>query len=220
VDLGKAVIQREVSMAAADMFSLTITGKGGHAAMPHTTIDPIVAGAAVVDAYQAFVSRRVDPLDSVVVSITQFHAGTTHNVIPDTAEIAGTARYLRKESGAFIEERLRHLAETVAAAHDCSAHLEWEYGYPPTVNHAAEAERAATVMEEVLGSQSVIFDAPPSMTGEDFSYMLEARPGAYVWLGAGEDSLMLHNAKYDFNDELLPLGASYWAQLVESELSR
>ena len=222
LDVGKVVVQREASMAAADMFTLTITGKSGHAAMPHTTIDPIVAGAAIVDAFQSIVSRRVDPLDPAVVSVTQFHAGTTHNVIPDIAEIIGTARYVRKDTGVFIKQRLHHMAETVAAAHDCTAVLEWEYGYPPTINHAAEAERAAAVMETVLGPQSVVFDAPPSMASEDFSYMLEARPGAYIWLGAGEGGLgcMLHNAQYDFNDELLPLGASYWAQLVESELPR
>ena len=222
LDVGKVVVQREASMAAADVFNLTITGKSGHAAMPHTTIDPIIVGTAIVDAYQTIVSRRVDPLDPAVVSVTQFHAGTTHNVIPDTAEITGTVRYVRKETGAFIAERLRELATSIASAHGCTISFDWEYGYPPTINHAAEAERAASVMEQVLGPQSVVFDAPPSMASEDFSYMLEARPGAYIWLGsgAGGQGKMLHNAGYDFNDELLPLGASYWVQLVESELPR
>lgn len=222
VDVGKVVVQREASMAATDVFNLTITGKSGHAAMPHKTIDPIVAGAAVIDAFQSVVSRRVDPLDAAVVSVTQFHAGTTHNIIPDTASITGTVRFIRKETGAFIGEKLRHLASSVAAAHDCTIQFEWQYGYPPTINHQAEAERAALVMEKVLGPESVIFDAPPSMASEDFSYMLEARPGAYIWLGAGQGGAgyMLHSASYDFNDGLLPLGASYWAQLVESELPR
>jgi len=222
VDTGKMVVQRGPSMAAADMFSIVLTGKGGHAAMPHTTIDSIVAGTALVQAMQTLVSRRIDPVDTAVVSVTQFHAGSTHNVIPDTAEIVGTTRYVRRETGAFIRQQIQHLAASIAAAHDCTMAFDWEDGYPPTINHPAEAERAARVAEDVLGPDSVIFDAPPSMASEDFSFMLEARPGAYIWLGAGAAGQggMLHNTGYDFNDELLPLGASYWVRLVETELPR
>ncbi|MCE2516996.1 MAG: amidohydrolase [Alphaproteobacteria bacterium] len=222
VDVGKAVVQRGPSMAAADVFRITITGKGGHAAMPHSTVDTIPAGAAVVNALQTIVSRQVDPLDPAVVSVTQFHAGTTHNVISDTAEIEGTARYVRHETGAFIHDRIKHIAMTVAQAHGCTASFAWEPGYPPTINHPEEANRAAAIVEQVMGPSSVIFDAPPSMASEDFSYMLEQKPGAYIWLGAGEGKLgcMLHNTGYDFNDELLPVGASFWVNLVESELPR
>ena len=222
VDVGKAVVQRGASMAAADVFKITIHGKSGHAAMPHTTVDTIAAGTALVQSLQTIVSRRVDPLDPAVVSVTQFQAGSTHNVIAGEAEIVGTARYVSHETGAFIQAQLRQFAETITAAYDCHFDFEWEPGYPPTINHPDEANRAAAVVEKVLGDNAVIFDAPPSMASEDFSYMLEARPGAYIWLGAGpaKEGAMLHNANYDFNDEVLATGASYWAHLVESELPK
>ena len=222
LDVGKVVVQRGPSMAAADMFTITLTGKSGHAAMPHLTIDSIVAGSALVQSCQSIVSRRIDPLYPAVVSITQFHAGSAHNVIPDQTVIIGTARYVRRETGAFIERQLGHMAERIAAAHDCSAEMNWEPGYPPTINHVDEAERAAEAARAVIGPDSVVYDAPPSMASEDFSYMLEQRPGAYIWLGAGEggEGSMLHNTRYDFNDELLPMGSSYWVQLVESEMPR
>ena len=222
LEVGKVIVQRGASMAAADAFEITITGKSGHAAMPHTTIDTIAAGAAIVQSLQTIVSRRVDPLDPSVVSITQFHAGSTHNVIPNETMLVGTARYVSRETGAFIEEKIRHITEQVAAAHDCRIDFTWIAGYPPTINHPQEAERAAGVMNDVIGQDAVIFDAPPSMASEDFSYMLEERPGAYIWLGAGEggQGMMLHNTGYDFNDDLLPVGASYWARLVETELPR
>ena len=222
VDVGKAVVQRGSSMAGADMFTITITGKSGHAAMPHTTIDPITCGASMVQALQTIASRRVDPLDPMVISVTQFHSGFTHNVIPNQAEIVGTARFVRYETRAFVESQMRHLSASIAAAHDCEVTFEWEEGYPPTINHPEEANRAAASAERVLGEDSVIFDAPPSMASEDFSFMLEARPGAYIWLGAGEGKkgAMLHNTGYDFNDDLLASGASFWVQLVEDELPR
>ena len=222
VPVGKMVVQRGPSMAAADEFSITLKGESGHAAMPHRTIDPIVAGSALVQSCQSIVSRRVDPLDPAVVSITQFHSGSAYNVIPGEARLVGTARYITRETGAFIKERLAHIAETVAATHGCAVDFEWKPGYPPTINHSDEAERAAAVAESVLGGDSVVFDAPPSMGSEDFSYMLEKKPGAYVWLGIGDgdDVAMLHNSRYDFNDEVLPMGASYWVELVESEMPR
>lgn len=222
VEVGKAVVHHGAVMAAADVFRISITGKGGHAAMPHTTVDTIPAAAAVVQSLQTIVSRRIDPLDPAVVSVTQFHAGRTHNVIADVAEIEGTARYVSAETGKFIQNQIRHIAASVAAAYDCTINFEWLSGYPPTINHADEAGRAAAILNEVMGESSVIFDAPPSMASEDFSYMLDAKPGAYVWLGAGvgKKGGMLHNTGYDFNDALLPIGASYWACLVETELPR
>lgn len=222
LELGRVVVQRGASMAAADIFKITIHGKGGHGAMPHTSIDTIPAGAVVVAGLQTIVSREVDPLDSAVVSVTQFHSGTTHNVISDTTQIEGTARYVRKQTGELIERRIEEIAASIAKAHGCRIDFEWESGYPPTINHAVEATRAAKVAEQVMGTSSVIFDAPPSMAAEDFSFMLEKKPGAYIWLGAGggEEGAQLHNTGYDFNDELLPMGASYWVNLVESEMPR
>lgn len=220
LEVGKVIVQRGASMAAADMFDIKVKGKGGHAAMPHTTIDTITAGSAIVQSLQMIVSRRIDPLDPAVISVTQFHAGSAYNVIPQEASLTGTARYIRRETGEFIEKQMRQIIEQVAAAHDCQVDFNWIWGYPPTINHAEEAERAARVASDVIGNDAVIFDAPPSMGGEDFSYMLQERPGAYIWLGAGEQSKMLHNTGYDFNDDLLPIGASYWARLVEMELPR
>ena len=141
-------------------------------------------------------------------------------MIPDDTFIEGTARYFSPEVGAIIKDRMAHITEHVAAAHGCSAQFKWIEGYPPTINDAASADRAAQAAADVLGSGSIDMDAPPSMGSEDFAYMLQERPGAYIWLGAGHpgDGAMLHNANYDFNDELLPLGASYWVTLVEREL--
>ena len=222
VPVGKAVVHHGASMAAADVFYITVKGRGGHAAMPNTTIDSITTGAGIIQALQTIVSRLADPLDPAVVSVTQFNAGTTHNVIADTAEIVGTARYVNNETGAMIEKEIRHISTAIAAAHHCEIDFIWQAEYPATINHKAEAKRAAEIMESVIGKDAVINDAPPSMGSEDFSYMLKAKPGAYVWLGAGEGAsgAMLHNTRYDFNDEILPLGSSYWAQLVEQEMPR
>ena len=220
LEVGKAVVQQGVSMAAADMFSITFKGRGGHAAMPHDTLDPIIAGTTFIQASQSIVSRRVDPLEPAVVSFTQFHGGSAFNVIPENAVITGTARYVSKKTGALIQSQLQHLAQSIATAHDCQSDFSWIPGYPPTINHPEAAGRAAQAMGQVLGVDKVEMDAPPSMGAEDFSYMLEAKPGAYIWIGAGEDSKGLHNASYDFNDDILPLGASYWVQLVENELPR
>ena len=220
LDVGQVMIHRGASMAAADSFDIKLTGRGGHAAMPHETADPIYAAAALIQALQSVVSRRLNPFDAAVVSITQCHSGFTHNVIPDEAFIQGTARYFNPDLGQKIRTDMEQIINQVASAHGCSAQFDWIDGYPPTINDAAAAERAALAAADVLGSGSVVMDPPPSMGAEDFSYMLEARPGAYIWLGAGHpgDGAMLHNARFDFNDELLPLGASYWVSLVEREL--
>ena len=222
MEVGKAGVHRAASMAAADSFTITIKGGGGHGGMPHTTVDPVVAAAALVQALQTIITRRIDALEPVVISVTQIHTGSTHNVIPDEAVLNGTVRYISTARGAMLQQAMAKMAEQMAAAHDCTAEMDWQPGYPPTVNHEAEAVRAAAVVEEVLGSGAADLDLPPAMVSEDFSYMLEARPGAYIWLGAGEGGAgrMLHNTGYDFNDALLPLGASYWARLVETELPR
>jgi len=220
LDVGKAAIQHGASMAAADGFQITLTGRGGHAAMPHLTADPIYAAASLIQSLQSVISRHLDPLDQAVVSVTQCHGGFTHNVIPDDTYIEGTARYFNPAVGVMIKDQMAHITDQVAAAHGCTALFEWIEGYPPTINDAAAADRAALAAADVLGAGSIDMDAPPSMGAEDFSYMLQKRPGAYIWLGAGHPGAgaMLHNAKFDFNDELLPLGASYWVSLVEREL--
>jgi hippurate hydrolase len=207
-------------MANADMFEMIVTGRGGHAAMPHLTIDPIPCGAAIVQSLQTIVSRRVSPVDPAVVSVTVFQAGSAHNVIPDTVSLAGTARSFSAETRAKLEEAIREISTTIATSYDCSLDFQWHPGYPATVNHAAEAARAGTVMEAVLGGGTVARDIEPSMGAEDFAFMLEERPGAYIWLGSGPApaDALLHGARYDFNDEVLPVGATYWARLVESEL--
>ncbi len=204
-------------MASTDEFTITVTGRDGHAARPHMTVDPIVVGAAIVNALQTIVSRNVDPLDSAVVSVTRFHAGTAYNVIPETAEIAGTVRCLSATVRDFAEKRLGEIARAIAAAHGASVSLFYDRNYPVTRNDPAAADFAAGVAAGVAGAANVARDAPPLLAGEDFSYMLEQRPGAYLFIGNG-DSAGLHNASYDFNDEIVPLGCSYWARLVETAM--
>ena len=222
MDMGEAGVHDGVCMANADQFDMTITGRGGHAAQPHLCIDPIPCGAAIVQSLQSIVSRRVGPVDSAVVSVTIFQAGTAKNVIADTVRIAGTARSFLRDTRTLLRDAIREISETTAKAYDCTLKFEWHHGYPATVNHAAEAERAAQVLGKVIGSDHIDRDVEPSLGGEDFSYMLEEKPGCYIWLGTGPAPAdgMLHNARYDFNDEALPIGASYWVQLVESELAR
>ena len=222
MDMGLAGIHDGVCMANADEFTMVIRGRGGHAAQPHMTLDPIPCGAAIVQSLQTVVSRRVSPVDSAVVSVTIFQAGSAKNVIPDDVRIGGTARCFRKETRKLLEESIREISESTAALYECEIDFEWHAGYPATVNHAAEAERAAQVMETVIGEDNVDRDVEPSLGGEDFAYMLEEKPGAYIWIGSGPAPAegMLHGARYDFNDEVLPVGATYWAKLVESELPR
>ncbi len=204
-------------MASTDEFTITITGRDGHAARPHMTIDPIVAGAALVNALQTIVSRNVDPLDAAVVSVTKFHAGTAYNVIPASAEIAGTVRCLLPAVRDFAEKRIGEIASAIAAAHGAEIDLFYDRNYPITRNDPAAVVFAADIAGEVAGAANVSTDAPPLLAGEDFSYMLEQRPGAFIFIGNG-DSAGLHNAGYDFNDEIIPLGCSYWARLVETAM--
>jgi len=201
-------------MAAADEFNINITGVGGHAAWPHTTVDPVLAGCAMVQALQSIVSRNVGPLEQLVVSITQIHSGTAHNVIPETCTINGTVRTFSKEVQAMAVRRMEEIIAGQAASFGVTAHLEFKYGYPPTINHPEQAEFAAQVAAEVAGEERVDDNTAPAMGAEDFSYMLEARPGAYVHLGQGE-SAMCHHPQYNFNDEIGPIGASFFARLVE-----
>jgi hippurate hydrolase len=204
-------------MAATDEFRIEIKGRGGHAAKPHTTIDPIIVGTAIVQSLQTIVARTVDPIQSAVVSVTRFHAGDAYNVIAPTAEIGGTVRTLKGEIRDLVEKRIKAIAEGVAAAHGATVDLHYDRNYPVTRNDAEKAGFAAAVAGEVVGDARVNTDTPPIMGGEDFSYMLEARPGAFIFIGNG-DSANLHSPGYDFNDEVIPVGCSYWARLVETAM--
>ena len=201
--------------AATDEFTITITGKGGHAAMPHRTVDPIVTGAQLVTTLQAIAARNADPLDSIVVSATKFQAGTAHNVIPETALIAGTVRTLDEDVRKLAEKRLHAVAHSVCEAHGAEAHVVWKRGYPVTVNHEVETGIAAEAAEAITGAGTVPTDIRAMMGGEDFSYMLNARPGAMILIGNG-DSAGLHHPAYDFNDQIIPAGISFWAKLAET----
>jgi hippurate hydrolase len=214
---GAFAIRNGPLMASADWFTVTVTGRGGHAAWPHQAIDPIMVGAAIVQSLQTIVSRAVNPVESAVVSVTMFHAGTTDNVIAETAELGGTVRALNGDVRDFIEERMRAIVEMTAAAFGATARLDFHRGYPVTVNHAAQVDVAARVAGEIVGPALVDAETPPRMGAEDFSYMLEARPGAFIFIGNG-DSAGLHNPAYDFNDEIIPIGCSYWARLVETAM--
>jgi amidohydrolase len=208
-------------LASADFFSITITGVGGHGAMPHRANDPVVVGAEMVSALQTIASRSADPVDAVVVSVTQFHAGSAGNVIPDEAKLSGTCRTLSAEARDMVEERIRAIVKGVAEAHGVKANVGYHRGYPVLINTADETERARRAAAKVVGDDKVVVDPPPEMGAEDFAYMLQEKPGSYIWLGNGgaAGGCMLHNPNYDFNDDVAPIGASYWVSLVEQELA-
>jgi amidohydrolase len=219
---GQMAVRAGPVMAATDEIVLTIRGKGGHAAMPQYAVDPVVAAAQVISALQSVASRNANPLDAVVVSICSMETSQTgvFNVIPDFVRLVGTVRSFRPGTRDLAERRIREIAAGVAGAMGGSAQLDYRRGYPATINSEREAAFAARVGERIFGKGNVFTDAEPTMGGEDFSYMLQARPGAYVFLGqgGGPDNCMLHNPGYDFNDEVIPLGAGYLAALVEEAL--
>lgn len=206
-------------MASADQFDIVVKGKGVHAAMPHLGIDCIVVAAQIVTALQTIASRTVDPNDSVVVSVGKLVAGETSNILPAEAILSGTVRAFSKTVQDQAEDAIRRIVAGVCAANGTTAEIEYVRSYPPTVNHAAETAIAAAAAAKVVGPDKVRDDLRPSMGAEDFAYMLEAALGSYVWIGAGEDRAKLHNPRFDFNDDLLPIGASYWATLAEQELA-
>jgi amidohydrolase len=203
-------------MAATDNFDIEIEGSGGHAARPHLTVDPIVIGAQLINALQAVVSRNVDPLESAVVSVCHFEAGHTHNVIAPRALLQGTSRSLTEDVRAILEHRIRDIVDGIARQHGVPIKLDYQRGYPVTINHADETHLAERIAADVAGSTRV-HATPPLMAGEDFSYMLREKPGAFIFVGNG-DSSGLHTPGYDFNDDVLPVGMSYWIRLVETAL--
>ncbi|MEX2694208.1 M20 aminoacylase family protein [Rhizobium mongolense] len=215
--VGQFAIRQGAIMAATDEFTVTIRGLGGHAAQPHRTIDPIAIGAQIVTNLQMIASRSADPLRSVVVSVTKFNAGFAHNVIPNDAQIAGTIRTLNAEVRDLAETRLKQIINGLVAAHGAQADISFHRNYPVTVNHATETTHAIATASDIAGAANVNSEVDPMMGGEDFSYMLNARPGAFIFIGNG-DSAGLHNPAYDFNDEVIAHGISYWARLAEKRL--
>jgi amidohydrolase len=204
-------------MAAADYVQIDIEGKGAHAARPHLGIDTVLVGAQIINALQSIVSRNVDPLEAAVVSICMFHAGSTDNVIPQTAQLRGTARSLIPEVQELLEKRVPEIAETTAKLYGAKATVKYRRGYPVLKNHAVQADFAASVAAQIAGADKVDTSLAPVMGAEDFSFMLNARPGAFIFVGNG-DSAGLHHPAYNFNDEVIPIGTSYWAKLVETAL--
>jgi amidohydrolase len=203
-------------MGAVAKFTIHIKGRGGHAARPHTTIDPIVAGTQLIDAFQAIVARNADPVASIVVTVTRVIAGTAYNIIPETIEIWGTTRALDMDNAAMAERRIRELCAGIAKATGAQIEVDYSQAHPVTFNQPAEAEFVARVAEEVAGS--VDRAVRPVMAGEDFSHMLTARPGAFIFIGNG-DSAGLHHPAYDFDDEAIAAGISYWVRLTETALA-
>ncbi len=219
---GQMAVRPGPVMAATDEIVVTVRGKGGHAAMPHLTVDPVVITAQVISALQSIASRNANPLDALVVSVCSMETSQTgvFNVIPDFVKLIGTVRTFRAETRDMAEARIAEIIAGIAKAMGGGAEIAYKRGYPSTINTEREAIFAAKVGERVFGKSNVITDAEPTMGGEDFSYMLQARPGAYVFLGqgGGPNNCYLHNPGYDFNDEVIPLGAGYLAALVEESL--
>ncbi|TFW26643.1 M20 aminoacylase family protein [Duganella callida] len=217
-------------MASSNEFYVTVKGKGGHAAQPHKCIDPVMIAVQIAQSWQTIISRRTSPLDTAVLSLTQIQAGTATNVIPDEAKMAGTVRTLSWQVLDRIEQQMEQVAVQTAAAFDAEVEFRFRRNYPPLINHPEQTRFAVEVMKTVIGADKVDDQAEPSMAAEDFAYFLQAKPGCYIFIGNGEGDhrtqghglgpCVLHNGSYDFNDNLLPVGASFWVKLVEASLPR
>jgi amidohydrolase len=227
--VGKFAVSPGPVMASTAEFKITIRGKGSHAALPHNGIDPVPVACQMVQAFQTIISRNMKPIDAGVISVTMLHAGEATNVVPDSCELQGTVRAFREEVQELIERRMKQVAEHVCAAHEAKCEFEFHRNYPATVNSAPEAEFAREVMVSIVGPDNVSVQEP-TMGAEDFAFMLQAKPGAYCFIANGDGShrelghgagpCMLHNPSYDFNDDLIPLGATYWVRLAEAWLAR
>ncbi len=213
---GHFAVHSGAVMASADRFDIRIDGRGAHAAMPHLGADPVVAGAALVQALQTVVGRNVDPTEAAVLSVTQFHAGEAYNAIPERAELCGTVRTFSPAVRTQAEQAIRRICDGIAASFGVRIECAYRRGYPPTINTATEAALCAEVACMVAGAGGVVTNERPSMGAEDFAYFLERRPGAYVWIGngPGEGGCMLHNPNYDFNDGIITAGVTYWVELA------
>lgn len=217
IPVGQFGIRPGPLMAAADTFQIDIEGKGGHAAKPHGCIDPAIVVAQLVSGLQTIASRNINPQDSLVISVTQIHMGDTDNVIPQTAMMGGTVRTFSEEVRLLAKKRMTTLCEHLSLAHEANATLKYSDGYPVTINHTENTAFAASVAATVVGESNVDTDTRRMMGAEDFSYMLNARPGAFIFIGQG-DTAGLHHPEYDFNDEIIPIGCSYWVKLVETAM--
>lgn len=206
-------------MASYDVFEIKITGVGAHAAAPHLSKDTILTATQIVNGLQSIVSRNVDPLSSLVVSVTQIHSGDTWNVIPQQAVIRGTVRTFNAQVQDMAENRIKQIATGIASTFEAKAEVDYQRRYPATINHAKQAEIAIKAAKYVVGETNVIIDPTPSMGAEDFAFMLKKIPGAYVWLGAGQGA-NLHNPAYNFNDEVLTTGVEYFIEIVKQELGK
>ncbi len=226
---GQSAVSSGPVMASSNEFKITIRGKGGHAALPHTGTDPVPLACGMVQAFQTIISRNKKPVDAGVISVTMIHAGEATNVVPDSVELQGTVRTFTTEVTDLIEKRMRQIAEHHCAAHDATCEFEFVRNYPPTVNSAPEAEFARKVMAGIVGEANVLVQEP-TMGAEDFAFMLQAKPGAYCFIANGDGAhremghgggpCTLHNPSYDFNDDLIPLGATYWVKLAEEWLAQ
>lgn len=215
--VGQFAIRPGPLMASADFFSIHIEGLGGHAARPHGCIDPAIIVSQIVQSFQSIVSRNADPIESLVISVTQIHMGDTNNVIPQTAFMDGTVRALKSDIRELAEKRMTAICQHIGLANDARVEIDYKRFYPVTKNHPEETTFAAGVARQIVGDGNVNDNAPPVMGGEDFSYMLNARPGAFMFVGQG-DTAGLHHPEYDFNDEIIPIGCSYWVKLVETAM--
>lgn len=218
IPLGDFAIRTGPITAATDEFAISIEGYGAHAARPNLATDPVLIGAAIVQNLQSIASRNVDPMECIVVSTTMFHAGRVFNIIPQSAELRGTIRTLNPDVRDIAEERFRMIVENTAAAFGATVKIDYDRGYPVTSNHADNTEFAVGVASQIVGESRVDANIAPFMVGEDFSFMLEERPGAFIFMGNGPTA-GLHHSEYDFDDEAIPVGVSYWARLVETALA-
>ncbi|HLR29011.1 MAG TPA: M20 aminoacylase family protein [Paenalcaligenes sp.] len=212
--VGEAAVNDTAVMAAFDLFDLTLVGRGCHAAMPHLGTDTILAASQFITQLQGIIAREIPPHDPAVLSVTSIHAGENYNVIPESVHLRGTLRCFDAGLREQLQKRFRETVDQLATYHDLQAQLDYQPRYPATINDSQHAQYCVQALQAVPGIREVHRNVPPSMGSEDFSFMLEQAPGAYIWLGNGEDSAPLHNPRYDFNDELLPIGVHYWLSLV------
>ena len=218
IPLGQAVIHEGFAMAGGDIIVFTIEGKGGHAAQPQYSNDPIVAAGFTITALQSLISRQLDPFKNAVLSLTKIEGGSAFNVIPDTVTIGGTLRSTNEHIRNDMLKKIKKVALNACEISNCKVNIEIRPGYPSTINDEKSAKLASEIFRNTFGDSFINLEETPTMGSEDFSYMLKEKPGAYIWLGAGEDAEKLHSAHYDFNDALLPIGAEYWANLAETIL--
>jgi amidohydrolase len=216
--IGEFAIRPGAMMASADHITIDLEGKGGHAARPHLSVDTILVGAQIINQLQSIVARNIDPLQAAVVSVCMFQAGHTDNVIPQHAQLRGTARALTPQVGETLKRRIGEVIEGTARLYGAKAKITYTNGYPVVVNHERQTSFAAGVAREVVGNDKVDIDVAPVMGAEDFAFMLQERPGAFIFVGNG-DSAGLHHPAYNFNDEVIPIGTSYWVRLAETALA-